>query len=45
MDKIEEIKRRRKIQATYNKKHKITPKPIIKEIREWSFDKKEEVIA
>ena len=39
---IREIKRRRKIQEDYNKKHKITPEPIIKEIREWIFGKKEE---
>ena len=31
---ISETKRRRKIQKTYNKKHKITPKSIIKAIRE-----------
>ncbi len=41
---IKEIKRRRKIQEDYNKKHKITPKPIVKEIRDWSFVKKEEQI-
>ena len=23
----------------YNKKHRITPRPIVKEIREWPFDK------
>ena len=30
-----EILRRRKLQKEYNKKHQITPSPIIKEIREW----------
>jgi len=40
---IKEIERRRKIQQDYNKKHKITPSPIKKEIREWMFAKKEEV--
>ena len=38
---IKEIKRRRKIQEAYNKAHNITPKPIIKEIKEWEFGKKE----
>lgn len=42
---IKEVERRRKIQLAYNKKHKITPKPIIKEIREWPFAKKEAVEA
>ena len=36
-----EVARRRKIQKDYNKIHKIVPKPIIKEIREWPFGKKE----
>jgi len=40
---INEITRRRKIQLEYNRKHKITPRPIVKEIREWPFSKKEEV--
>ncbi len=31
---IEETKRRRKIQAEYNKKHRLKPKPIKKEIKE-----------
>lgn len=39
---IKEIKRRRKIQEDYNKKHKIKPEAITKEIREWGFSKKEE---
>ena len=38
---INEIERRKKIQIIYNKKHKITPKPIIKEIRDWPFANKE----
>jgi len=42
---IEEVKRRRKIQIEYNKKHRITPKQIIKEIREWPFVSKEKEIA
>jgi excinuclease ABC subunit B len=42
---INEIKRRRKIQEEYNKKHKITPQPIIKEIREWGFVKKEDIVS
>ena len=40
-----EIKRRRKIQEEYNKKHKITPQPIIKEIRDWGFTKKEDIAS
>jgi len=39
---IFEINRRRKIQEDYNKKHGITPKAIIKEIRKWEFEKNEE---
>ena len=35
---VKEILRRRKIQKKYNKEHKITPQPIVKEIREWPFD-------
>ena len=42
---IKEIKRRRKIQLEYNKKHKITPKPILKPIREWPFIQREKEIA
>ena len=38
---INEIERRRKIQIIYNKKHKIIPKPIVKEIRDWPFANKE----
>jgi excinuclease ABC subunit B len=40
---IQEVKRRRKIQTDYNKIHKIKPGPIIKEIREWPFVKKEAI--
>ncbi len=42
---INEIRRRRKIQSEYNKTHNITPKPIVKEIREWPFAKKEEILS
>lgn len=42
---MKEIERRRKIQSEYNKKHNITPRPIVKAIREWAFAKKEEVMA
>jgi excinuclease ABC subunit B len=41
---IKEVKRRRKIQAEYNKKHNIIPKPIVKPIREWPFVLKEKEI-
>ena len=39
---IDETNRRRKIQDEYNKKHEITPKAVIKEIRKpfWLEDKK-----
>ena len=37
---INEINRRRKIQENYNKKNKITPRAIIKDIRDWGFSKK-----
>ena len=40
---IDEINRRKKIQKDYNKKHKITPRAIIKDIRDWGFSKKEDV--
>ena len=40
---INEINRRRKIQEAYNKKHGITPQAIAKNIRDWSFSKKEEI--
>ena len=42
---IKEVLRRRKIQANYNKKHKIIPQPIIKGIREWPFGKKEKMVT
>jgi excinuclease ABC subunit B len=42
---IAEVKRRRKIQENYNKKHKISPKPIVKEIRDWPFASKEKGVA
>jgi excinuclease ABC B subunit len=42
---IKEVKRRRKIQLEYNKKHKITPQPIIKPIREWPFARREKEIV
>jgi excinuclease ABC subunit B len=42
---ITEIKRRRKIQLEYNKKHKISPKPVIKPIRDWPFVLKEKEIT
>lgn len=41
---IKEIERRRKIQADYNKKHKITPRPIVKPIRDWPFSVKEKKV-
>ena len=34
---VKEILRRRKIQKDYNKKHNISPQPIVKEIRDWPF--------
>ena len=42
---IQEVLRRRKIQENYNKKHKIIPKPIIKEVRDWPFASREKEIA
>ncbi|KPJ57579.1 excinuclease ABC subunit B [Parcubacteria bacterium DG_74_2] len=42
---IEEVRRRRKIQIEYNKKHKISPKPISKPIREWPFVPREKEIT
>jgi len=42
---IKEVKRRRKIQMEYNKEHKITPKPILKPIRDWPFLTREKEIA
>ena len=40
---IAEINRRRKIQQAYNKKHKINPTAIIKDIRDWGFSKKKDI--
>lgn len=40
---INEINRRRKIQMAYNKKNKITPQAVIKDIRDWGLSKKEDV--
>ena len=42
---IKEVERRRKIQMEYNKIHQITPKPIVKEIRDWPFVAKEREIS
>jgi len=41
---INEVKRRRNIQIEYNKTRNITPKPIVKEIRDWPFASKEKDI-
>jgi excinuclease ABC subunit B len=41
---IAEVKRRRKIQTEYNKKHKISPQPVIKPIRDWPFMAKEKEV-
>ena len=42
---INEIERRRKIQIIYNKKYKIIPRPIVKEIRDWPFANKEKDVT
>ncbi len=42
---IKEIERRRGIQERYNKIHKITPRAVVKEIRDWPFSKKEKDIS
>jgi excinuclease ABC subunit B len=42
---VNEVERRRKIQENYNKAHNITPKPIIKEVRDWPFAKKEKEVS
>ena len=39
------LTRRRKIQEKYNKKHKITPRQISKEIRDWPFALKEKEVS
>lgn len=41
---IKEVKRRRRIQIKYNKRHNVSPKPIVKPIREWPFAKREKEI-
>jgi len=38
---IAEIQRRRAVQETYNKKHGITPRAIVKDIRAWSLGAKD----
>jgi len=40
---INEINRRRKIQEDYNKKNKIIPQAIIKDIRDWGLSQKEDI--
>lgn len=42
---IDETLRRRKIQENYNKKRGITPRSIIKEIRDWPFASKEKDVT
>jgi excinuclease ABC subunit B len=42
---INEVRRRRNIQMEYNKVHNIIPKPIVKEIRDWPFAKKEKEVV
>ena len=42
---IDEVDRRRKIQKNYNKENNITPSAIIKDIRDWGFSKKEDLLA
>ena len=45
-DLIREIReRRKKIQEDYNRMHKIVPQAIKKEIRDWLFAKKAEVVS
>ena len=41
---IKEVTRRRKIQEEYNKKHGITPRPIVKAIADWQFAVKEKAV-
>jgi len=41
---IKEVERRRKIQEEYNKEHNITPKAIIKNIKDWQLGSKEKQI-
>ena len=40
---ITEVRRRRRIQTEYNRKYRIKPKPVIKEIRDWPFARKKEI--
>lgn len=42
---IQEVGRRRKIQASFNKEHGITPQAIIKAIREWPFPQKQKSVG
>ncbi len=42
---IQEVSRRRKIQEAFNRKYKIIPQPVIKEIRTWPFIFKEKQVA
>ena len=42
---VRKVERRREIQFTYNKLHNITPKPIVKPIREWPFVSREKEVA
>ena len=42
---IKEVERRKEIQSEYNKKYGITPKPIVKEIRDWPFTPKTKEIS
>jgi excinuclease ABC subunit B len=41
---IDEINRRRRLQEDYNKKHNLKPEAIIKDIRDWGFSKKEDIV-
>ncbi len=41
---IKETKRRKSIQIKYNKKHHITPKQIVKKIKDWEFAPKKKVL-
>ncbi len=41
---IKETERRKKIQIKYNKEHHVTPKQIIKKIRDWDFAPKNKVL-
>lgn len=40
---IKEVRRRREIQETYNKANRITPQPIVKEVREWSLAEQSDI--